>query len=196
MTEHIRRLGLGKLVVSLIGVVAMVAIVTGAVAASSGTTGPSHKDATFAPGDPTGSALASATVKVTPSHETEGSEESEEPTAARTAKPTSSATSSATAGQTCDPNADKVEDQAELQAEIAEHKAPNSEASEAPEATEPPVCKPADPDNDGDGHVPGAPGFPNPGKSVKPSTGPGSAPDHNLSGPDKGPVRFGHRSFR
>mgnify|MGYP006974890590 CR=1 FL=1 len=42
MTEHIRRLGLGKLVVSLIGVVAMVAIVTGAVAASSGTTAPSH----------------------------------------------------------------------------------------------------------------------------------------------------------
>jgi hypothetical protein len=136
--------------VTFLGVVALAALVTGAVAAANNSAGASHQNQTVI-ADPTGSVSASASASIKATDEPEKSE-APEPTKAP------AATGNPVAGPSCNPTADKVEDHAEDQTMdkldvdegSAEGATPGPVASLAPEASEPPSCKPVDMDPDKD----------------------------------------------
>jgi hypothetical protein len=169
MTERIHGLGIGKFVAGFLGIVAMAALITGAVAAASLPSGTAHHDRTVVAGDPTGSAGATSTLEATKPPK---SEPTEEPTTVPSGAPTK-APAAPVAGATCDPNLDKVEDQAEAQAEgqgedkseALDGKSPVPAVAPVAEASEPPSCKPADLDNDDTGDQAN-------GKGVEPSGAP------------------------
>ena len=153
MTERSHGLVLGKFTAGFIGLVAMAALVTGAVAAAN-TQSPSVTvaDATATPTAtaPEGAA-ASPKVEIT---ENPSLEASEHPSLGP------ESTASGKSAASCDPSLDAKEDLAELAAKgqngdnDADDKSPNSSAtptvSRTPEPSEPPSCHKADPDSHGD----------------------------------------------
>lgn len=157
MTERTHGLVLGRFTAGFIGLVAMAALVTGAVAAANAQS-PSVTVAD-ATATPTATATATATegvpgvpkVEITENPSFEASEHpSGGPESARSAKPAAS----------CDPSLDAKEDLAELAAKAkngdndADDNSPDASATptvvRTPEPSEPPSCHKADPDSQGD----------------------------------------------
>ena len=178
MTEKIRGAGFGKYVVSLIGVLAMAAVVTGAAVASNSPSGRAPLNADLASASASDTAAATPTVVVS---------ESAEPT---TPDLDNDRTPMPSAGATCDPNADKLEDAAEASA-----KAADPLFTEGPGMTEPPTCKTSDKDNDattdkdGDRGQSGSGNGDEPGKTGGDKSG-GS--DHNGNAGGDGSGHSGH----
>jgi hypothetical protein len=167
MTERTHSMVLGRFAAGFIGVVAMAALVTGAVAAANT---PSQAvvvaDATATPTPtptPTATATATATETAEPTatlHATENPsfEASEHPSGG----PESTSTATAKPGASCNPSLDNKEDAAERQANGAGgdqsrtggDQTPNPAAaptaSPTPEPSEPPSCLKVNPDSHGD----------------------------------------------
>jgi hypothetical protein len=200
MTERIRGLGFGKFVAGFIGIMAMAALVTGAVAASNGPHGavaltdPTGSAAATQPSDATATAIATAKL-----HETE------EPSAVESAEPTkapkSEPTSVVAPGASCNPSLDNAEDAAERAAGKTgddEDQGPNASSSsapkptEAPEPSEPASCLKVDPDSHGDQMSGKTDSTAGTGKDGPGQSWGGDKGGHGPSGglPAKGP--FGH----
>lgn len=154
MTERTHGLGFGKFVAGFIGIVAMAALVTGAVAASNA---PSHAGV---PADPTDTASATDTAGATTTA-TATIVATESPSSGATSTPlapTSGPTEEVKPGASCNPSLDNKEDVSERQAanqdESNDDQAPVASAtptmSPTPEPSEPPTCLKVDPDSHGD----------------------------------------------
>jgi cytoskeletal protein RodZ len=192
MTNRTNGLALGRFTAGFIGLVAMAALVTGAVAAANApaalTVADATASATASAGESTG-ASSSATLEAT---ENPSIEASEHPSKA----PESSAVASAEASAkvSCDPTLDLKEDAAEKLAkqqgggqDLDGSPAPSIGAAASPttEPSEPPTCKKVDLDGDG----PNAGGkIGKIGQIVPPSANPGQKNDGNKDG--------GHTSFQ
>ncbi len=180
MTQRIRGLGFGKYIVGFIGVVAMATLITGAVAASTAPSTPSH-DQTTPNADPTGTAGATAlaTIKAT-----------EAPESAATLVPSNGPAPTAIPkpGASCNPSLDNQEDVSENkagdQSQTSDDQSPNAFASPTvsptPEPSEPPTCLKADPDSHGDQMS---------GKTAEPSAGivVDDGPGHSQGGSNGAP---------
>ena len=154
MTERRHGLVLGKFTAGFVGLVAMAALVTGAVvAANAPSPSVAVADATAAPtGTTTNTATVIAANKL---------EASQDPSfeASEHASSAPESTASRKPAASCDPSLDAKEDQAEFKAkgqtgDYDDDKSPNPNASPAaartPETSEPPSCHKADPDTKGD----------------------------------------------
>jgi hypothetical protein len=183
MTEQTHGLGFGRFVAGFIGIVAMAALVTGAVAASNG---PSHA---VVP-DPTDTALATDMAGAT-NAATATIVATESPSSAASARslmaPASSPTEEVKPGASCNPSLDNKEDASERQAaeqnDNNNNQAPNASESPTlaptPEPSEPPTCLKVDPDSHGDKMS---------GKTAEPSARivNGDGPGHSRGGDEGG----------
>jgi hypothetical protein len=177
MTDRIRGIGFGRLAVAMIGVVAMVALATGAVAASGSPfkTAPANQNVVLA--DATDSAAAVATGSATAAASCDPTLDAAEDAAEKAAKaslapgaslapeaseppqckPVDNDEASESAKPTkapaasCDPTLDQKEDAAEKAAKASA--VPG--ASKAPEVAEPPQCAPAGIKGEGAGDIDG-----------------------------------------
>ena len=172
MTDRIRGLGFGRIAVAMIGVVAMVALATGAVAASGSPFRTAPANHFLVLSDASESAGASATTGASAAASCDPTLDQIEDAAEKSAKAAlasgatlapegsepphckpvdndeagESAKPTKAPAASCDPTLDQKEDAAEKSAKAA--LAPG--ATMAPEASEPANCKPADNDNDVD----------------------------------------------
>jgi hypothetical protein len=153
MTERTHGFVLGKFTAGFIGLVAMAALVTGAVAAANAhSPSVTVADATATPKVTTAEeASESPKVEIT---ENPSSEASEHPSD----RPESGSSASPKPGASCNPSLDNKEDVAEGKAReqpgAGDDRSPNPSASpeavRTPEPSEPPSCLKADPDSHGD----------------------------------------------
>jgi len=192
MTERSHGLVLGKFTAGFIGLVAMAALVTGAVvAANAPSPSVAVADATAAP---TGTATGPATIVAgdkLEATEDPSFEASEHPS--RAPKSTASTKPAASCDPSLDAKEDLAEDGANGQTGDYDDKSPNPSASpkgaRTPEPSEPPSCHKADPDSKGDQKS---------GKTAEPSGRPGGdeGPGHDgLKGtfmPGLPGFHFGH----